>query len=108
MYPKYEKSKIWYKTYWYFNQNSVKTETFWEQFGAKYSRMDQVKFAYESLQKNIASNFLKAVFHKFYLVHSWILYLIYSWTNEVSSQPPFTCSKVKIETLEKGVKYIQS
>ena len=29
---------------------------------------------------DLNSNFLKAVFHKFYLVHSWILYLIYGFT----------------------------
>ena len=35
--------------------------------------MDQVKFVEDSLQKiwSVTSNFLKAVFHKFYLVHSW-------------------------------------
>ena len=29
------------------------------------------------LLKHIPSNFLKAVFHKIYLVHSWILFPIY-------------------------------
>ena len=47
--------------------------------GSRYSRMDQVKFVEDSLQKissdmawadHITSDFLKAVFHKFYLVHS--------------------------------------
>ena len=53
--------------------------------------MDQVKFVEDSLQKiwsdmvclsdmvyHITSNFLKAVFHKFYMVHSWILCPIYN------------------------------
>ena len=42
-------------------------------FGTKYSRMDQVKFVGDSLQKTCRPyhfKFLKAVFHKFYLVHS--------------------------------------
>ena len=34
--------------------------------GIRYSRMDQVKFVAD----HITSNFLKVVFHKFYLVHS--------------------------------------
>ena len=41
--------------------------------GTKYSRMDKVKFVEGSLLKKlnyITSNFLKAVFHNFYLVHS--------------------------------------
>ena len=45
-------------------------------YGAEYSRISQVKFVQDSLQKiwgDITSDFLKAVFHKFYLVHSWIL-----------------------------------
>ena len=47
-------------------------------------RMDQMKFVEDSLQRFWSdmvslstSNFLKAVFHKFYLVHSWILTLSY-------------------------------
>ena len=53
---------------------------FQEVHGAKYSRMDQVKFMKDSRWKIwiwITSNFLKAVFHKFYLIHSWILCPIY-------------------------------
>ena len=38
--------------------------------GTKYSRMDEVKFVEDSL---FPSSFLKDVFHKFYLVHSWII-----------------------------------
>ena len=43
-----------------------------------YSRMDQVKFVEEyfmvCLKQNIPLQiFLKAVFHEFYLVHSWLL-----------------------------------
>ena len=47
--------------------------------GDKYSIMDQEKFAEDGLQKvwsvadHITSNFLKAVFRKFYLVYSWTL-----------------------------------
>ena len=40
---------------------------------AKYSKLDKSASA-----DHITSNFLKAVFHKFYLVHSWILCPIYS------------------------------
>ena len=49
---------------------------FYITFAAKYAGMDQVKFVEEGLSKilkpadHITSNFLKAVFHKFYLVHS--------------------------------------
>ena len=52
-------------------------------FEAMYSRMDQVKTIETAFKKiemirsasadHINSNFLKAVFHKFYLLHSWIL-----------------------------------
>ena len=52
-------------------------------YGIRYSRMEQVKFVDTAFKKfeviwfaevdHITSNFLKAVFHKFYLVHSWIL-----------------------------------
>ena len=40
--------------------------------GSMYSRMDQVKFVEDSLWKN-SKGPLNAVFHKCYLVHSWIL-----------------------------------
>ena len=30
------------------------------------------------------------------------------WPGEVYSQPAFTCSKLTIETLEQGMKYVQS
>ena len=45
----------------------------------KYSKMDQVKFVEDNLLKadHIPSNFLKTVFHKFYLVYSWILGIIF-------------------------------
>ena len=51
-------------------------------YGAKYSRMDQVKFVEDNLYMvsevdDIISNFLRIVFHKFYLVHSWIFCPIY-------------------------------
>ena len=38
--------------------------------------------------------------------HVWYL-LIIKWTH-VATQPTFTCSKLTIETLEQGVKYVQS
>ena len=46
--------------------------------GTEYSRMDQVKYVEETFKKSegiwhIPSNLLKAIFHKFYLVHSSIL-----------------------------------
>ena len=49
-------------------------------YGTKYSRMYRVKLVEDSLWKlliwfadHITSYFLKAIFHRFYLVHSWIL-----------------------------------
>ena len=40
-------------------------------YETKYSRIEQVKFVEDSLEgDHTPSNFLKAVFHKFYLVHS--------------------------------------
>ena len=44
-------------------------------YGKKYSRMDQVKFVEDSF---CPSNFLKAVFHKFYFVYILIFFPIYS------------------------------
>ena len=43
-------------------------------YGSRYSRIDQIKFVEDSLLKiwSHMTNFLKAVFHKFYLVRSWI------------------------------------
>ena len=41
--------------------------------GSRYSRMDQVKFVEDGL--------FKAVFHKFYVVHSWIPWLKYYLTH---------------------------
>ena len=55
-------------------------------YGAKYSIMDQVKFV-----DHITSHFLKTVLHKFYLNHSWILCLIWSY-HELSSNTNFTTS----------------
>ena len=40
----------------------------------------------QSIQKWIKSNFLKAVFHKFYLVHSWILSPKYRNSNSIESR----------------------
>ena len=72
--------ETFHNTWWY---SSIATFS----YGSRYSRMDQVKFVEESLQKiwsdmvcyglsaqadHIILNFLKAVFHKFYLVYSWI------------------------------------
>ena len=57
-------------------------------YGAKYSSMDQVNFVKDNLQKilkDIYSNFLKAVFHKFDLVHSWILYMLFKIDNRFFS-----------------------
>ena len=52
-----------------------------ESFGTKCSRTDQVKFVKTAFKKieadHTPSNFLKAVFRKFFLVHSWILCCIY-------------------------------
>ena len=48
----------------------------------KYSVMGQVKFM---LRQTISLQiFLKAVFHKFYLIRSWILPLIYSFLDSVT------------------------
>ena len=75
------------------------------------------KFCERQLLKNLKGyglfNFLKAVFHKFYLVHSWILCPKYTiivslkhFQNIHATQPTFPCSKSTIETLEKGMKYV--
>ena len=45
-------------------------------FEAKYSRMDHEEIR-PAQADHIPSNFLKAVFHKFFLVYSWILCPIY-------------------------------
>ena len=37
-------------------------------------------------------------------VNTWILWMRYKC---LQSKPTFTCSKLTIETLEKGVKYVQ-
>ena len=37
----------------------------------------------------------------------WLFYVAYT-LGHVESQPAFTCSKLTIETLERGVKYVQS
>ena len=68
----------------YYCQRCSRTEKTWEtkplstmQFsvklrnGTRYSRMDEVKF----VEDHITSYFLNTAFHKFYLVHSWILWL---------------------------------
>ena len=54
-----------------------------------YSGMGQVKFVEDSFWKfemiwsvlpdRVTSNFLNDVFHKFYLVHSWISCLTFEW-----------------------------
>ena len=50
-------------------------DSFFLPYGTKYSRMDQVKFVKDRKEtfEDITSN---PVFHKFYLVHSWIIWLI--------------------------------
>ena len=52
--------------------------------------MDQLKFVKVSVKKikadHTPSNFLKAVFHKFYLVHSWILCRISSSPDIITFQ----------------------
>ena len=58
-------------------------------YGTKYSRMDQYnlrkttfkKLKWYGLLRHITSNFVKAVFHNFYLVCSWILCPIYGQAN---------------------------
>ena len=54
------------------------------------------KTAFSKLEGTcLPSNFLKAVLHKIYLVHSWILCLIWSFRNSV-----YDCHK------SKGIKFI--
>ena len=36
------------------------------------------------------------------------LFKVFLWEAESHSQPSFTCSNSKIETLEQGVKHVQS
>ena len=53
------------------------TDPAWIPIGTKYSRMDQVKLWNTAFKKvytdHTLSYFLKAVFHKFYLVQYWTL-----------------------------------
>ena len=66
-------------------------------YGTKYSGMDQVKFVGDSfenvegvwstLSRSYSFNFfIKAVFHTFYLVHSWILCPIYNLTCKLNQE----------------------
>ena len=48
----------------------------WATFGSRYWKMNQV-IPKQTQANHIISHFLKAVFHKFYLVHSWIPWPIY-------------------------------
>ena len=88
-------------------------------YESKYFRVDQVKFwktAFKNFEgiwsaeaDHILSIFLKAVFHKFYLVHSWILCLMYWQTilvwGLVSIWLTFhACCKMDKHTLK--VKYV--
>ena len=43
---------------------------FYDQMRQKYSRVDQIRFVEGNLKKITPSSFLKAVFHKFYLIQS--------------------------------------
>ena len=67
----------------------IEEHSFFRTHGTMYSRMNQVKFVEDSFWKfemiwsvltdHITSNFLNGVFHKFYLVHSWIPCLTCEW-----------------------------
>ena len=70
-------------------QKIIGEHSFFRTHETIYSRMDQVKFVEDSFWKfdmiwsvltdHITSNFLNGVFHKFYLVHSWIPCLTCEW-----------------------------
>ena len=72
---------------------------------------DYRKANIESIQKSIKSvnwkNLLnsKIVKKQFSIFNETIMYI---FSNFVSSHPTFTCSKLTIETLEQGVKYVQA
>ena len=53
---------------------------------------------------------LKFPFQKIWLNMHWLIFpkLTSLLIKDVSAQPAFTCSKLIIETLEQGVKYVQS
>ena len=78
------KTSVHIMNYTYFIWYSMRNYTrVW--YETNHSRMDQVKYGSQPLKTlkkhdllkadHTSSNFLKAVFHKIYLVHSWILYL---------------------------------
>ena len=64
--------------------------------GSRYSRMDQVKFLENSFKKS--PQVFKAVFHKFYLVHSWILCPKQKWKLSILLLRPFL---MRLGTLDK-------
>ena len=69
-------------------QERIPVWNFWQSNGTKYSRMDQVNLwktalkefegVWSAWSRPYPFEFLKAVFHKFYLVHSWYLCSKYS------------------------------
>ena len=71
--------------------------------GSRYSRMEQVKFVEDSLY----FSFLKAVFHKFYLLHSWIpwplvlCFIIFLHFLESKSIPDVTGKKYVSKTFKR-------
>ena len=59
--------------------------------------------------RNTIKNETKKVNEKVSFVQVWwYFYIFISRTEEIASQPVFTCLKLTIETLEQGVKYVQS
>ena len=54
----------------------------------EWTKQNLWKTAFEKFEEHIPSNFLKAVFHKFYLVHSWILCPIYNPAKYLKSNLP--------------------
>ena len=59
--------------------------------------------------RNTIKNETKKVNKKVSFVQVWwYFYIFISRTEEIASQPVFNCLKLTIETLEQGVKYVQS
>ena len=53
-----------------------------------------------------SQGYLSATFINFGYVQSSVFFIYFE--NVFATQPAFTCSKLTVETLEQGVKYVQS
>ena len=65
------------------------------------------KSCFSSVFFKLSENLLAFSQSDFHVNIGILVMLVYSFT-KMNSQPAFTCSKLTIETLEQGVKYVQS